>query len=257
MIQATLAPWRQRVNNRLLVVAGQVLLEMMIALTEGITGKWRALVDGDGRAVARAAQRAVQPAGTALIRAAWQMQGHAAITADPEQRPCCPECGKRMKLVRTAQLRHFVSRLGTYALVGPYYTCRERHGGCRPGDDTWGLGAETLAWANKQIDTLLNKSPQPLLTELTTIRLRRAEGREEMRRHGHLPPRPRPLRPTGHPGRVPDPPPDHSCVSVASPSHLLRFKTFKGNDKPQTGRCSDAPQLGRGHPDPPAPRPVP
>ena len=144
VIHATLAPWRQRADNPLLVVAGHVLLEMVIGLTEGIAGEWRALVDGDGRAVARAAQRAVQPAGTGFIRAAWEMQGHAAVAADPEQRPCCPECGKRMKLVRAAQSRHFVGRLGTYALVGPYYTCPEGHGGCRPGDAAWGLGAGTL-----------------------------------------------------------------------------------------------------------------
>jgi len=144
VLQATLAPWRQRADNPLLVVARQVLLETVLGLTKGIASERRALVNGDGRAVGRTAQRAVQPAGTAFIRAAWEMQGHAAVAADPEQRPCCPASWKRMKLVRAAQSRHFVGQLGTYALVGPYYTCPEGHDGCRPGDDAWGLGAGTL-----------------------------------------------------------------------------------------------------------------
>jgi hypothetical protein len=47
----------------------------------------------------------------------------------------------------------------------------------------WGDSSpRTKAWANKQCHTLLNTGPEPLLAELTTIRPRRPEGREEMRK---------------------------------------------------------------------------
>jgi hypothetical protein len=50
---------------------------------------------------------------------------------------------------------------------------------------SWGEGSSrTKAWSKKQIDTVLEKGPQPLLDELARIRPRRAEGREEMRKLG-------------------------------------------------------------------------
>ena len=46
---------------------------------------------------------------------------------------------------------------------------------------SWGDGtSRTKAWSKQQIDTVLEKGPQPLLAELARIRPRRAEGREEM-----------------------------------------------------------------------------
>jgi len=143
-VQPTFALWRQREDNPLLAAAAQALPAMMLGLAAGVGAEWRALGEGDARAVARAAQRAVQPAGTAFIQAAWQMQGHAAVPGDPEQRPHCPECGRKMKLVRASQCRQLVGRLGTYELARPYYACPDGHGGFCPGDEAWGLGAGTL-----------------------------------------------------------------------------------------------------------------
>ena len=118
-IQPTFALWREREDDALLAAAAQVLPAMMVGLAAGVGAEWGALVEGDARAVARAAQRAVQPAGTAFIQAAWQMQGHAAVPVDPEQRPRCPECGRKMKLVRASQPRQLVGRLGTYEFRAP------------------------------------------------------------------------------------------------------------------------------------------
>ena len=48
---------------------------------------------------------------------------------------------------------------------------------------SWGDGSSrTKKWSKKQIDTVLEKGPQPLLDELARIRPRRVEGREEMRK---------------------------------------------------------------------------
>jgi hypothetical protein len=112
-MQPTFSLWRERGDNALLVAAAQALPMMIVGLAAGVGAEWRALLEGDARAVGRAAQRAVQPAGTAFIRAAWQMQGHAAVPVDPEGRPCCSACGSKMRLVRAEQPRHLVGRLGT------------------------------------------------------------------------------------------------------------------------------------------------
>ena len=143
-MQPTFSLWRERGDNALLVAAAQALPAMMVGLAAGVGAEWGVLLAGDARAVGRAAQRAVQPVGTAFIQAAWQMQGQAAVPVDPEQRPCCPECGRKMKLVRASQSRQLVGRLGTYELARPYYVCPDGHGGCCPGDEAWGLGAGTL-----------------------------------------------------------------------------------------------------------------
>ena len=143
-IQPTFTLWRERGDNALLAAAAEVLPAMMVGLAAGVGAEWGALVEGDARAVARAAQRAVQPAGAAFIQAAWQMQGHAAVPVDPEQRPRCPECGRKMKLVRASQPRQLVGRLGTYELKRPYYACPDGHGGFCPADEAWGLGAGAL-----------------------------------------------------------------------------------------------------------------
>ena len=52
----------------------------------------------------------------------------------------------------------------------------------------WGEGsARTKTWAHKQIDRVLAKGPEPLLKELSTIRPRRAQGRQEMRKlHNYM-----------------------------------------------------------------------
>ena len=48
---------------------------------------------------------------------------------------------------------------------------------------SWGDGSSrTKKWSKKQIDTVLEKGPQPLLDELARVRPRRAQGREEMRK---------------------------------------------------------------------------
>ena len=143
-MQPTFSVWLERGDNALLAAAAQTLPAMIVGLAAGVGAEWGALLEGDGRAVGRAAQRAVQPAGTAFIQAAWQMQGHAAVPVDPEQRPRCPECGRRMKLVRASQPRQLVGRLGTYELARPYYVCPEGHGSLCSGDEAWGLGAGTL-----------------------------------------------------------------------------------------------------------------
>jgi len=143
-MQPTFSLWRERGDNALLAAAAQALPAMMVGLAAGVGAEWGALLEGDARAVGRAAQRAVQPAGTAFIQAAWQMQGHAAVAVDPEERPCCSACGSRMRLVRARQPRHLVGRLGTYELARPYYACPQGHGGLCPDDEAWGLGAGTL-----------------------------------------------------------------------------------------------------------------
>ena len=89
-IQPTFALWRERGDNALLAAAAQVLPAMMVGLAAGVGAEWDALVDGDARAVARAAQRAVQSAGTAFIQAARQMQGHAAVPVDRSSAPAAP-----------------------------------------------------------------------------------------------------------------------------------------------------------------------
>lgn len=83
-VQPTVALWREREDNALLAAAVQALPAMMAGLAAGIGAEREALLEGDARAVTRAAERAVQPAGTAFIQTAWQMQGHAAIPVDPE-----------------------------------------------------------------------------------------------------------------------------------------------------------------------------
>ena len=143
-MQPTFALWREREDNALLTVAAQVLPAMIADLAASVGAEWGTLLEGDARAVGRAAQRAVQRAGTAFILAAWQVQGHAAVPVDPEERPCCSACGNKMKLVRASQPRRLVGRLGTYELARPYYTCPQGHGGFCPADEAWGLGAGTL-----------------------------------------------------------------------------------------------------------------
>jgi hypothetical protein len=143
-MQPTFSLWRERGDNALLAAAAQALPAMIVGLAAGVGAEWVALLKGDARAVGRAAQRAVQPAGTAFIRAAWQMQGHASVPVDPERRPCCPECGRKMRIVRSRQSRHLVGRLGTYELTRPCYGCPAGHGSCCAGDEAWGLGAGTL-----------------------------------------------------------------------------------------------------------------
>ena len=143
LMQPTLTLWQQA-GNPMLAAVGRALPEILPAVMAGICAEWSALLQGDARTVARAAQRAVQPMGIAFIRAAWQMQGHAAVTADPQRRPCCSTCGQRMRLVRASQSRQLVGRLGRYTLERPYYVCPDGHHGCCPDDDAWGLGAGTL-----------------------------------------------------------------------------------------------------------------
>lgn len=50
---------------------------------------------------------------------------------------------------------------------------------------SWGEGSSrTKTWSKKQVEMVLGKGPQPLLENLTRIRPRRVEGREEMRKLG-------------------------------------------------------------------------
>jgi hypothetical protein len=67
-MQPTFSLSRQRGDNALLVTAAQALPAMMVGLAAGVGGEWGALLAGDARAVGRASQRAVQPAGTVFIQ---------------------------------------------------------------------------------------------------------------------------------------------------------------------------------------------
>ena len=89
-MQPTFSLWRERGDNALLVAAAQALPAMMVGLAAGVGAEWGVLLAGDARAVGRAAQRAVQPVGTAFIQAAWQMQGQAAVPVDAGAPPLLP-----------------------------------------------------------------------------------------------------------------------------------------------------------------------
>ena len=135
--------WRGQVSDRLRATLGRVLPSSVTGLLRGLAAEHEALAGGDGRTVPQAAQRALQPAGTALVRAAWRLQGHAELPP-PEQRPCCAKCGGRSKLVRAHQSLRRIGRFGAYELERPYYTCEHCGGGYSPGDAAWGLGAGGL-----------------------------------------------------------------------------------------------------------------
>ncbi len=135
--------WQEQREIPALARLGQVLAALVSAVVQGGIAEGEALSSGNGRAVAQAAQRAVQPVGRAYVQEAWRLAGHADVPP-PEQRPCCVHCGRRMKLVAACRLRHLQGRFGSYALGRPYYTCEHFGGGCAPADGVWGLGAGLL-----------------------------------------------------------------------------------------------------------------
>ena len=142
-VEGVCACWRGRTDDSLRATLGEVVPGMVRGMVAGVAAEAEAVRHGDGSAVARAAQRAVQPVGAAFIQGAWRFQGHAA-PLPPEQRPCCASCGRRMKLVREHQSRHLLGRCGPYTLERSYYTCGDCGGGCSPADVAWALGTSTL-----------------------------------------------------------------------------------------------------------------
>ena len=135
--------WREQTNDPVLSALGHALPGMVSALMEGAMAERQALLCGDARAVSQAAQRATQPVAIAFVGAAWQLQGHAVVPA-LAQRPCCPDCGRRLKLVRSSQSRTLIGRCGPYRLQRPYYTCEHCGGGYSSDDAAWGLGPGDL-----------------------------------------------------------------------------------------------------------------
>lgn len=135
--------WREQANDPMLSALGHAVPEMVAALVAGVAAERQGLLGGDARAVSQAAQRATQPAAIAFIGVAWHIQGHDAVPARA-QRPRCPHCDRRLKLVRSSQSRELIGRFGAYRLQRPYYTCQHCGGGYSPDDDAWGLGPGDL-----------------------------------------------------------------------------------------------------------------
>ena len=93
-MQPTFSLWRERGDNALLVAAAQALSAMIGGLAGGDGAECGVLLKGDARAGGRAAQRAVQPVGTAFIQAAGQMQGHTAVPGERSSAPAAPNAGE-------------------------------------------------------------------------------------------------------------------------------------------------------------------
>lgn len=120
-----------------------IVRQAVPALVSGVAAELSALLAGDGSTVPGAVQRALWPVGRACVLAVWQLQGRGAVPS-PEQRPDCPQCGRRMKLVAPCRVRHVLSRFGLYPLQRPYYRCEVCGGGLAPDDAAWGQGPGLL-----------------------------------------------------------------------------------------------------------------
>ena len=120
-----------------------LIREALPALVRGLVAEYGTFSAGDGATVPQALQRALQGVGAACLSGVWRLQGRGRVPP-LEQRPSCPQCGRRMKLVAAARVRHVLSRFGRYPLTRPYYTCGDCGGGLAPDDAAWGQGPGLL-----------------------------------------------------------------------------------------------------------------
>lgn len=120
-VDGVCAGWRGGADDALRATLGEVVPGMVRGMVAGVAAEAEAVRHGDGRAVARAAQRRVQPVGAAFIQGAWRCQGHPA-PPPPDQRPCCAGCGLKRDLVHEHQSHHML----LWKLRG-----RVQPGGCR------------------------------------------------------------------------------------------------------------------------------
>jgi hypothetical protein len=78
-MQPTFSLWRERGDNALLVAAAQALPMMIVGLAAGVGAEWRALLEGDARAVGQ---------GRPTRRAASGNRVHPGGVADAGARRC-------------------------------------------------------------------------------------------------------------------------------------------------------------------------
>jgi ribosomal protein S27AE len=142
-VASTLEAWTvvhgTPVDRALAVLLG----EAVPALVPGLAAEVETLRCGDGAVVSPAIQRALQEVGRACMGAVWKLQGRGALPP-PEERTCCPHCGRRMTLVAAHRRRWVLGRFGRYALERPYYACKVCGGGLAPDDAAWGQGPGLL-----------------------------------------------------------------------------------------------------------------
>jgi hypothetical protein len=98
---------------------------------------WPQVASGDLGQVERLVQQALRRVGSAVVEAAVA----ARAVADERRRPCCGQCGQRLRLVGR-RLRVLQGLVGEYRVRRAYYQCRRCKGGAAPLDAALGLGSE-------------------------------------------------------------------------------------------------------------------
>ena len=120
-------------NGELSAASIRELGERFVLMLSGLAG---GLAQADLETVERDLQGAIRPVLGVVVEAVVA----ARVAAGRPQRPRCPTCGQRMRLVERERVRSLVGLVGEYQIARPYYGCAACHQGTAPLDAALGLG---------------------------------------------------------------------------------------------------------------------